>query len=75
MGIENGTELYSIGITNTEDIEFKKGQEILIYFNGDVMETYPAQLGNIGKIEILKEQSDVQIPDDILRFCYNSRIM
>lgn len=73
MGIENGTELYSIGIKNTEDIEFKKGQEILIYFNGDVMETYPAQLGNIGKIEILKEQSDVQIPDDILRFCYNSK--
>ena len=73
MGIENGTELYSIGIKNIENVEFKKGQEILIYFNGDVMETYPAQLGNIGKIEILKEQSDVQIPDDILRFCYNSK--
>lgn len=73
MGIENGTELYSIGIKNIENVEFKKGQEILIYFNGDVMDTYPAQLGSIGKIEILKEQSDVQIPDDILRFCYNSK--
>lgn len=73
MGIENGTELYSIGIKNIENVEFKKGQEILIYFNGDVMDTYPAQLGNIGKIEILKEQSEIQIPDDILRFCYNSK--
>ena len=55
MGIENGTELYSIGLDN---IELKKGQEILIYFNGDVMETYPAKLGNVGKVEIIKDKSD-----------------
>ena len=70
MGIENGTELYSIGLDN---IELKKGQEILIYFNGDVMETYPAKLGNVGKVEIIKDKSDIQIPDDILRFCYSSK--
>ena len=73
MGIENGTELYSIGLKNIKDIELKKGQEILIYFSGYVMESYPAQLGNIGKIEIIKDKSDVSIPDDILRFCYNSK--
>lgn len=73
MGIENGSELYSVGLSNIKDIEFKKDQEILIYFDGNVMETYPAQLGNIGKIEIIKEKSDIKIPDEIIRFCYNSK--
>lgn len=70
MGIENGADLYSIGLDN---IELKKGQEILIHFNGDIMETYPAQLGNVGRIEIVKDKSDTPISDDILRFCYNSK--
>lgn len=73
MGIENGNELYSIGLQNVKDIELKKEQEIIVYFNGDVMESYPAQLGNIGKIEIVKNKSDVKIPDNIIRFCYNSK--
>lgn len=70
MGIENGNDLYSVGLDN---IELKKGQEILIYFNGDIMESYPAQLGDVGKIEIVKDKSDIPIPDDILRFCYSSK--
>jgi len=73
MRIENGTELYSVGLKNAKNIELKKGQEILIYFNGYVMESYPAQLGNIGKIEIVKDESSTQIPDDIIRYCYSSR--
>lgn len=73
LGIENGTELYSIGLNNIENAEFKNGQEILIYFDGTVMTTYPAQLGNVGKIEIIKEKSDIQIPDNIIRYCYNSK--
>ena len=73
MGIAKGTELYSIGLKNFKDIKFEKEQEILVYFSGDVMATYPAQLGNIGKIEIVKDKSDTQIPDNIIRFCYNSK--
>lgn len=73
MGTEGTSDLYSIGTKNAENIEFKKGQEILIYFDGMVMDSYPAQLGNIGKIEVIKEKSDIQIPDDIIRYCYNSR--
>ena len=65
--------LYSIGLSNFKDIEFEKGQEILIYFDGMVLDSYPAQLGNIGKIEIVKEKSDMTIPDNILRYCYNSK--
>lgn len=35
------TGLYSLGFS--EDIGFKQAQEILIYFDGDVAESYPAQ--------------------------------
>lgn len=73
MDIDKASELYSVGTKNTPNIELKKGQEILIYFNGDVMESYPAQLGNIGKIEVIKEESSTQIPDNVIRYCYNSR--
>lgn len=66
---ENRSEVISLGIN--EDIRFKRGQEILIHFNGMVMETYPAQLGSVGKIEIIKEKSDVVIPDNILRNFYS----
>lgn len=59
MEIENRNELYSIGLKSFNNIKFEKGQEILIYFNGDVMESYPAQLGNIGKIEVIQEKSDI----------------
>lgn len=73
MGIENGTELYSIGLKKFKDIKFEKEQEILVYFNGNVMESYPALFENIKKIEIVKDRTDIQIPDDIIRFCYNTK--
>lgn len=73
METEDTASLYSIGITDEENIEFKQGQELLIYFDGMVMETYPAQLGNIGKIEIIKEKSDIEIPENILKYCYSSK--
>ena len=72
MGIETGHSIYSVSYKN-KDIKFKKGQEILIYFDGGILETYPAQIINVEKIKILKEESDVKIPDDILRFCYSSK--
>ncbi len=73
MDIGETPSLYSIGLSNFKDVDFEKDQEILIYFDGMVMDSYPAQLGNIGKIEIIKEKSDITIPDDILRYCYNSK--
>ena len=73
MGIENAADLYDVSYENKDNIKFKQGQEILIYFNGGMLETYPAQIINVEKIEILKEESDIKIPDDILRFCYSSR--
>lgn len=69
-GIENVTGL--IVISNDHTAEFKQGQEILIHFNGDVMTSMPASLGNVRKVEILEENSDVAISDDEWRFFYSS---
>lgn len=73
MDFEDGNRLITVGFTDEGNIGFEQGQEVLIYFDGSVMESYPAQLGNVGKIEIVKEQSDVEIPDSILRFCYSTK--
>lgn len=71
-GTENVTDLYTVGFNSEEDIEFKQGQEVQIYFNGMVMESYPAQLGKVSRIKIIKEESEIAIPDRILRYCYSS---
>lgn len=69
-GFDNN--LYSVSYSNDGDIGFKQGQEILIYFDGMMLTTYPEQISKVGKIKILKEKSDTQIPDNILRYCYSS---
>ena len=72
MNIDDSEELYSVG-TREDDVEFKQGQEVLIYFDGTILTTYPAQIGNIRKIKIVKEKSDIVIPENILRYCYSSK--
>ncbi len=74
MGIEeNHTGLYSVGYKNPENLEFKPEQEILIYFDGGILESYPAQISHVTRIEVVKEKSDVAIPEEEWKFCYNSR--
>ena len=73
MDLEDGNSLITVGFTDEGNIGFKQGQEISIRYSGTIMESYPAQLGNVEKIEIVKEQSDVVIPDSILRFCYSTK--
>lgn len=70
---ENLKGLMSVGFTDDGNIGFKQGQEITIKFAGNIMESYPAQLGKVDKIKITKEKSDVEIPEIILRECYSSR--
>lgn len=65
--------LNSVRLVNEGEVEFKQGQEILIYFDGIIAESYPAQIHNVGKIEILKEQSNIEIPKNVLKYCYSSR--
>lgn len=73
MGTENAAELYSVSIADFKNMEFEKGQELLIYYSGNIMTSYPAQLGGVTKIEIVKKKSSKTIPDDIIRFAYNSK--
>lgn len=76
MGINNGEDelnnLYSVSFAKEGNIGFKEGQEILIYFDGMVLETFPGQIHNVGKIEIIKEKSETEISADVLRFYNNS---
>ena len=71
MNIEDKS-LASVGFTDKGNIGFKEGQEIAIYFDGMVALTYPAQLGEAGKIKITKEKSEVEIPEDVLRYLNSS---
>lgn len=72
METQNINNLISINAKSTTDIKFKKGQELLIYYDGIILTSYPAQINHIGKIKIAKEESDVVIPDSIIRYCYSS---
>ena len=73
MGTNDTLDLYTVEITNKESKKFKQGQEILIYTNGTAMTTYPVQLGKAKKIKIVKEKSETEIPNNILKYCYSSR--
>lgn len=65
-------ELIHVGFTDKGNIGFKQAQEVLIYFDGTILATYPAQLGNVSEIAIVKEKSEISIPLSILRYCYSS---
>ena len=64
--------LYSVGFTEKGDIGFKKGQEIQITYDGMILASYPGQFSNVKKIKIVKEESDIEIPEYALKHCYNS---
>lgn len=70
MDLDEG--LYSISIPSNSKQQFKQGQEILVYYGGFVNQSYPAQINEVKKIIILKEQSKVEIPRNILRWVYTS---
>lgn len=69
----NNKNLYSVSLGEDGNIGFKQGQEILIYFDGIILESFPGQIPNVEKIEIIKEKSETEIPDEVLRFYYNSK--
>jgi len=70
--VYDGT-LYNVGFTKEGDIGFRQGQEVLIFFEGSVMQTAPAQPVGVRKIKIIKEKSDRKISEHILRYAYNSK--
>lgn len=73
INLDNANSLCSIGFGKDGNIGLEQGQEILVHFDGAILDTYPEQLSNVEKIEIVKEESNVEIPEDVLRYCYSSR--
>lgn len=66
--------LYNINIHNFKDMEFQQGQEVFIFYLDKIIPAiYPPYLSDIASIKIIKEQSDIVIPDDILRQYYSSK--
>lgn len=66
-------DVYSLITTSygkNGNIGFKQGQEVLIYWDGFIFQLGPS-ISNVEKIEIIKEKSDIPIPEDILKSCYN----
>ena len=64
-------EIAQLNMGEQGNIGYRKGQEILIYYDGTAVATAPAIITNVGKIEIIKEQTDKTIPDEYLSY-YNS---
>lgn len=68
--------LYYVSIPENNKLQFKQGQEILIYFNdyAVIEESYPANIGteDIEKIRIIKQKSNIKIPRKKLERVYNS---
>ena len=62
--------LYNVSFGKQGNIGFQKGQEIIIYYDGLATAMYPSFIANVGKIEIIKEQTDIAIPDKYLEY-YN----
>ena len=60
-------------IKNNYSNEFKVNQEIEIKFDGTVLETFPAQLGSVESIDVISENSKIEIPNSILTYCYSSK--
>ena len=73
MGLEDTTDLFTVSFSKEGNIEFKEGQEILIYFNGNIAQgVEEKEITEADKIEIAKNQSEIQIPREVLMNFYSS---
>ena len=64
--------LISLGFTDEGNIGFKQGQEIAINCDGVLIQTGPAQLGEVRDIKIIKEKSKTEIPENVLRYAFST---
>ena len=64
-GTDEEKYVNNVAFSKEGNIGFKEGQEILIYYNSSPESVIPGQIIDVGKIEIVKEQSDTTIPDEI----------
>lgn len=60
-------------LNSVKDYEkFKRGQEIEIYYDGVIATTYPGKISNVSKYKILKEKSEIEIPEEVIMYIDNS---
>lgn len=71
MGTKDNS-LYTVSYSKDNNTKFKQGQEILIYFDGMIAQSYPAQIHNVSKVDIIKEKSDIEIPEYAIKRLCNS---
>lgn len=68
--------LNSVVISETKKDKFMQGQEIKVYYHGLVTPItegkFLKRINDVSNIKILKQQSNMEIPDKVLRFCYSS---
>lgn len=69
-----GDSLYYIGISKEDASKYQEGQELLVFFDGWIVETYPCQLSGVSKIITLNQKSNIEIPEGILKYAYNSTV-
>ena len=65
IGSDEEKYVNNVAFSKEGNIGFKEWQEILIYYNSSPESVIPGQIIDVGKIEIVKEQSDTTIPDEI----------
>lgn len=72
--VDNPDTLVSVSYPdNVNKDEFKQGQQITVYYDGSILDSYPEQLEKVEKIEVVKDKGDVDIPYSALRYCFSSR--
>ena len=71
--VRNNTtyDLHTIEFTQEGNIGFEKGQEVIIYYEGDIRDAKRIPI-DIKKIKIINKKSDIEISKDVLRHYYSS---
>ena len=69
---DDPNDIMTASIPDDDTNEYKQNQEVRVYYNGIINESYPGSFGKVSKIEILKEDSDVTIPEKALKLFYSS---
>ena len=70
---DDSNDIMTASIPDDDTNEYKQNQEVRVYYNGMINEMYPGSFAKVSKIEILKEDSDITIPEKALKLFYSSR--
>lgn len=72
--VDNPDSLVTINFPdNVTKDNFKEDQQITVYYDGTILESYPERIPNVSRIEVVKDKGDVDIPMSAYRYAYSSR--